>query len=353
LRASVAREGSWGGPGDAPGERSPLCFDTVRPSPSLGPRLADLARRYDRSFLDSDPIRWAREYDDPADREVAAVVAALCAYGRVQSIHRSVSAALSTLGPRPAGALARAVRGGLEDRLAGWRHRWTCGEDLAWALRSVAVARDEAGSLGRFLERAAEGDEPLRAALSAWRRLADAVPASDAPARRRARAFLLPNPAAGGACKRTLLLARWCLRPDDGVDLGIWAPTDRLAPRHLLIPLDTHVHRVALDLGLTRRRVPSWAAAREVTEALARYDADDPARFDFALVRPGILGKCRHRHVPDVCGPCELKDCCRHGRPRGKRAARVVAAAATRRSRTSGSSGTTPSPRRRSGTPAP
>ena len=293
----------------------------------LGTRLADLARRYDRSFLESDPIRWARAYADPADREVAAVVAAVCAYGRVGSIHRSVAAALEALGPRPARALDRRARGRLERRLEGWRHRWTSGEDLAWCLGSVARARDEAGTLGAFLERHAEGDEPLRAALSAWRRLADAVPASDAPARRRARAFLLPDPAAGGACKRTLLLARWCLRPDDGVDLGLWPPTDRLAPRHLLIPLDTHVHRVAIDLGLTRRRVASWAAAREVTDALAAFDPADPVRFDFALVRPGILGKCRHRHVPEVCGPCDLRECCRHGAPRGRRRAGVSAAA--------------------------
>ena len=312
------------GPGEPRTGAPRLCFDTVRPSPSLGFHLEDLSLRYGRAFLDSDPIRWARGYADPADREVAAVVAAVCAYGRVQSIHRSVEAALAALSPRPASALSRGSRARLDDRLAGWRHRWTNGQDLAWCLRSVAAARDEAGSLGAFLESHATGEEPLRAALVAWRRLADSVPASDAPARKRARAFLLPDPAAGGACKRTLLLARWCLRPDDGVDLGIWPPSDRLSPRHLLIPLDTHVHRVALDLGLTRRRTASWATAREVTDALARYDPDDPVRFDFALVRPGILGRCRHRHVPDVCGPCDLKECCRHGAPRGRRPAALT-----------------------------
>src|SRR5258706_503841 len=51
--ASAAREGG-------PRRASLLSFDTVKPSPSLGPCLADLARRYDGSYLDSDPIRWAR-----------------------------------------------------------------------------------------------------------------------------------------------------------------------------------------------------------------------------------------------------------------------------------------------------
>jgi hypothetical protein len=117
------------------------------------------------------------------------------------------------------------------------------------------------------------------------------------------------------------------VRGDDGLDLGIWAGTG-LAPRDLLLPLDTHVHRVARQLGLTARRAADWRAAREVTDALARYDPEDPVRFDFALARPGIVGLCRHRHVPEVCGPCDLRPACAFGTPRG-RLPRV-----TRRSRT-------------------
>jgi uncharacterized protein (TIGR02757 family) len=286
----------------------------VRPSPALGALLDGLARRYDRAWLASDPLELPRRYEAPADREVAAVVAALLAYGRVASIRRSVEGALSRLGPAPARALEEGSAS-LEARLRGFRHRFTSGEDLAWLLEGVARARAEAGSLGAFVDAAAVGPEPLRAGLSAWRRLADGVPASSAPARRRARAFLLPDPEAGAACKRTLLLARWCVREDDGLDLGLW-PRRRLLPRHLLLPLDTHAHRVARDLGLTRRRAADWRAAAEATERLAVYDADDPVRFDFALARPGILGLCRHRHVPSICGPCPLREACAHGRPR-------------------------------------
>ena len=180
--------------------------------------------------------------------------------------------------------------------------------------------------------------EPLRAGLSAWVALSAGVPASAGPLRRRARAFLLPDPARGGACKRSLLLARWCVRPDDGIDLGLWTGT--LSPRDLLVPLDTHVHRVVRQLRLTRRRAPDWKAAVEVTRGLAAYDPDDPTRFDFALARPGIVGACRHRHVPEICAGCDLRTACRLGTPRAPRTRAPTRADAvpTSRRRTSGSS---------------
>jgi uncharacterized protein (TIGR02757 family) len=286
--------------------------------------LEGLARRYDASWLDTDPLRWPRAYARPRDREVAAVVAALLAYGRVASIHRSVARTLSALGTSPGDALAPSRRGTLDARLDGFRHRFTAGPDLAWVLRSVASAWDEAGSLGAFVGAHARGGEPLRAGLAAWHGLASALDPTTDPARRRARRFLLADPESGAACKRSLMLARWCVRPDDGVDLGLWTSSP-LRPRDLLVPLDTHVHRTALDLGLTRRRTADWRCAVEVTARLALVDPDDPVRFDFALARPGIAGACRHRLVPLVCAPCGLAPACRHGRRlAGRRAPRPV-----------------------------
>jgi uncharacterized protein (TIGR02757 family) len=301
----------------------------VRPSEALGGRLDALARRYDRRWLESDPLRWPRAYADPEDREVVAVVAALLAYGRVASIQRSIADVLSRLPTRPSEAVRPGGGTATQARLRGFRHRFTTGEDLAWVLESVARAREERGSLGAFVGAAAGGSEPLRTGLAAWRSLAWAVPASRDPARRRARAHLLPDPAAGGACKRTLLLARWCVRPDDGLDLGLWKDVG-LRPRDLLLPLDTHVHRVVRQLGLTSRRAADWRAAAEATASLARYDPDDPVRFDFALARPGIVGLCRHRHVPEICGACDLRPDCAFGTPRGR-----LGRSPTRRTRTS------------------
>jgi uncharacterized protein (TIGR02757 family) len=77
------------------------------------------------------------------------------------------------------------------------------------------------------------------------------------------------------------------VRPDDGVDCGVWT---RVAPSRLVLPLDTHLLRVVRALGWTRRKSPGWPMALEATARLRALDAADPVRFDFALSRLGILG---------------------------------------------------------------
>jgi hypothetical protein len=103
------------------------------------------------------------------------------------------------------------------------------------------------------------------------------------------------------------------VRPDDGLDLGLWTGPG-LSPADLLAPLDVHVHATALDLGLTARPRADGRAVEEVTAALRRVDPLDPVRFDFALARPGIAGRCGHRPDPRTCPDCDLVSCCRHGR---------------------------------------
>ncbi len=102
----------------------------------------------------------------------------------------------------------------------------------------------------------------------------------------------------------------------DALDFGLWTgiPTDRL-----VVPTDTHIHRIARRLGLTRRRTAGWATAREITDSLARFDPVDPVRFDYALCRIGILDICRPRLSESRCPECAVRDGCRAGRSRGDR----------------------------------
>jgi uncharacterized protein (TIGR02757 family) len=119
--------------------------------------------------------------------------------------------------------------------------------------------------------------------------------------------FLLPEPARGGAAKRLCMYLRWMVRPDDGVDLGLWSCR---APADLVIPLDTHVARISRRLGLTRRRTAGWSTAREITEALRRLCPEDPVRYDFALAQLGISKDCVHRADPVRCPRCDLQGLC-------------------------------------------
>ena len=99
------------------------------------------------------------------------------------------------------------------------------------------------------------------------------------------RQCLLPSPESGSACKRLNLFLRWMVR-SDAVDPGGWSG---VSPAMLIVPLDTHMHRIAAKLGLTKRRAADFRAAREVTGAFRTIAPEDPVKYDFALTRLGIL----------------------------------------------------------------
>ncbi|MBI5547326.1 MAG: DUF2400 family protein, partial [Deltaproteobacteria bacterium] len=119
-----------------------------------------------------------------------------------------------------------------------------------------------------------------------------------------------PDPARGGACKRVLLLLRWMIRGGGGgdpIDRGCWTGVPTSA---LLVPLETHVARISLQLGHTRRRDVTWATAEDVTASLRRIDPQDPVRYDFALCHLGMSGACPRRRSRSACGGCALKGAC-------------------------------------------
>ena len=87
------------------------------------------------------------------------------------------------------------------------------------------------------------------------------------------------------ACKRLCLFLRWMCRKGSPVDFGLW---DVCAPRNLIIPLDTHVHKQALRLGLVKRRTPDLQTAIEITDRFAEIFPDDPTKGDFALFGYGV-----------------------------------------------------------------
>jgi uncharacterized protein (TIGR02757 family) len=101
------------------------------------------------------------------------------------------------------------------------------------------------------------------------------------------------------------------VRPDDGVDLGLWA---QVAPSVLLVPVDTHIHKLANNLGLSERRTLTWQTAEEITAALREHEARDPARFDFPLCHMGMLQRCPSRRDEVRCEGCGVRSVCRHWR---------------------------------------
>jgi uncharacterized protein (TIGR02757 family) len=97
------------------------------------------------------------------------------------------------------------------------------------------------------------------------------------------------TPARNSACKRLNMFLRWMVRPaDKEVDFGLWT---EIKTSQLLLPLDVHVQRNAMELGLLTRKQSDWKACLELWENIRVFDKNDPAKYDFALFGMGVNSK--------------------------------------------------------------
>jgi uncharacterized protein (TIGR02757 family) len=267
---------------------------------ALRDTLEALSRRYGTASIGSDPVGLVHRYSDPRDVEVAGWIASAFAYGRVEIILANVSRLLESLGPRPAERLAAQAPDSAE--LSFFRHRFHGPEEAAGLLSLIGGVLRREGSVRSFFESRYRGEENVGPLLD--RVCADLlrqIPKANAPLR-----FLLPSPSDGSACKRWNLYLRWMVRRDE-IDFGIWNAIPR---RALVVPTDTHIHRVSRRLGFTRRKTADWRTAVEITRRLARLDPEDPVKFDFALCRLGILEICRAKPRLSECPECIARAVC-------------------------------------------
>jgi uncharacterized protein (TIGR02757 family) len=282
-----------------------------RDLPLLGERLEALRRDWSSRRLDSDPLTFAHHFTDADDREVVAFLAASLAFGRVASIRASVARVLEAMGPNPATFLEKWGEKPIPS-LKHFVHRWVSGKDVEDFLRMVKRARRARGSLGALFAAGDEEEEKTSGAdyVSALSHLhRNLLSFSSSSTTSRGLKFLLPVPESGSACKRSHLFLRWMIRTE-GFDLGLWTG-GRFTPARLLLPMDTHVHRIARYLGLTRRPVADLAAAREATGWLRRLNPGDPVAYDWALSRLGILAECTTARTRRHCERCAVRPVCR------------------------------------------
>jgi len=233
-----------------------------------------------REFVHPDPLEFVLRFQDPADQEVAGLIASGLAYGRVGSILKSLEKVFNVLS-HPSADLQSMGRKDLLEALVSFRHRWTTGEELAHFLGGIAVLRDEYGSLENcFLQGNREGDQDFIPALTGF--VAKLRSASG-----RRDSSLLACPSLGSACKRMFLYLRWMVRRDE-VDPGPWL---KASAAQLIVPMDVHMHRVSFQLGLTSRKQADLKSALEVTGFFRELEPGDPVKYDFALTRPGIRSR--------------------------------------------------------------
>ncbi len=264
----------------------------------LKKRLDTLVETFDVSTIAPDPLQLVLRYQRPLDQEVAGLIAAAFAYGRAEFIVSNIGVVLTRMTPSPYRYLQTFDASKAARRFAGFAHRFHKTPDLVAFLGRIADAIREHGSLGALFERCYDsGDDDIAPALTRF------VEAIRVPGLE----YLLTSPRDGSACKRMNLYLRWMVRRT-APDLGLWTFAD---PAKLVMPVDTHIHRIATFLGLNDRKSADWKAARALTDRLAEFDAHDPVRYDFALCRLGILDLCSRKQRKENCDVCLLREVCR------------------------------------------
>ncbi len=261
-----------------------------------------------------DPIDFVHQYACPEDQEVAALFASALAFGRVASFTPVLQQIFQMADDHggPAAWVDRACNEP-DPRLEPLFYRWVRGPDLARFSRTIGRFRLRHGSVQSWVSTHTAASLPdirplLAALIDEFRELSVTAPEYVFTDLSRGYRHLLPHPASGSACKRWCMFARWMTRTHEP-DLGLWP----IPPHALIIPLDTHIHRVARMIGLTRRLDGSWRTAAEITANLRRIDPDDPVRFDFVLAHLGIDGRCKGKKVTAICSDCALLPVCKTG----------------------------------------
>ncbi|MEA2327655.1 MAG: hypothetical protein QOE68_2614 [Thermoanaerobaculia bacterium] len=268
----------------------------------LRQRLDALVATFDVTTIEPDPLQLVLRYEDARDQEVAGLLAAAFAYGRADIVVANVGRVLDRMTPSPYAYLSSFDPAEGNRRFAGFTHRFHKTPELISLLTCIAAAIREHNTLGdlfRVCYDDADGD--IGPSLTRF------VDALIGDRRTKPLDYLLTSPANHSACKRMNLFLRWMVRRTPP-DLGIWAFVD---PAKLVMPVDTHVHRIATFLGLNDRKSADWKAARALTDRLAKFDRSDPVRYDFAICRLGILDLCSRRRKKENCDVCLLRDVCR------------------------------------------
>jgi uncharacterized protein (TIGR02757 family) len=219
-------------------------------------------------FIHPDPLEIPRRYTSVADRELVAFVSSVFALGRVELILSFLNRIFEKF-PSPSSQLAELSREEIEAILGGLRYRFFDSRAVSTILKAVSSIQSSFGSLEAVY---------THGGLSGLRNELVRLAGPNVPA------IGFPNPE--GIAKRLHLFLRWVVR-SDSVDLGLWDPS---YTSNLVYPLDTHIFRTGVLLGITTRKGPDLRARDEITHFFRQVCPQDPVRYDFSLSRIG-LGK--------------------------------------------------------------
>ena len=214
-------------------------------------------------FIENDPVQFPHRYTRKQDIEISGLLTAIMSFGNRKQILKKADELHVRMGDSPYQyVLSR---------------KWE--KDFPVADKSSFYRMLSYSDFNGYFRR-------LNEAYSSFDSLEDALLVHPGSPMEKLCAFL--EVSAKSPQKKLNMFLRWMIRTESEVDLGIWRSYSR---QDLIIPLDTHVCRVAYALHLTETETFSLKNAHRITDALAEVFPDDPCLGDFALFGYGVNNK--------------------------------------------------------------
>lgn len=241
---------------------------------SLKAYLDDKVEQYNTPlFIETDPISVPHRFSSLQDREIMGFFAAIFAWGQRKTIIAKSMELANRMDGAPYDYICNHTPEDLKS-LVGFKHRTFTDTDLLYCVDFMRRHYTASSSLQTafFASSTFTAEEALNHFYHYF------FSAPYVPHRTRKH---VAAPHKKSACKRLNMFLRWFVRADNkGVDFGLWT---EVKPAQLVCPLDVHVQRTALKLGLLSTDKSNWKAAQELTDRLKEFDPLDPVKYDFAL----------------------------------------------------------------------
>ena len=227
-------------------------------------KLREWAREYcTPSFIDGDPVKFPHKYArSKVDAEISGLLTALISFGRREQILKKAQ----ELDAMFKGSPSRWILDGeffddipYNDEI--FYRTITNKKMVNWCV-SIKIMIMRCGTIENYLADRCSSEDRVQERLSS---------------------IMGFNPKS--ANKRIAMFLRWMANDKGDADLGLWKARKW---QKIPIPLDTHVHRMAMELGITKRKTANLKTAREITEYFEKVFPESPLLGDFALFGYGV-----------------------------------------------------------------
>lgn len=240
-----------------------------------------LYKQFNKKEFADDPIKIVHYYKYDLDKEIFAFIASLYSYGNVKQIINTLQKVKLIMGSSPYDFVMN-FKNFVNHNNVNLIHRFNTNKDFENLIRILKKILNEYSSLKNlFLSDYNPSDENIKYSLHKFvNALIDTGHKVTNGKLNDGLRFFFPDPIKNSSCKRLNLFLRWMVRKDK-IDLGLWKEIDT---SKLVIPLDTHIIKIARIFNLTKLTSPSWKMAEEITNSLKKFDQKDPVKYDFALM---------------------------------------------------------------------